>query len=102
MNVEMHVEIVGVLLLGLGYLALLFGCGFAVERGWVPVRITRHPIVYTLALGVYASAWAIYGSVEMAAHAGFGFLATTWAQRAPSCSPLCYWCPSSASPAPIN
>ena len=75
MNVEMHVEIVGVLLLGLGYLALLFGCGFAVERGWVPVRITRHPIVYTLALGVYASAWAIYGSVEMAAHAGFGFLA---------------------------
>ncbi len=75
MNVEMHVEIVGVLLLGLGYLALLFGCGFAVERGWVPVHITRHPIVYTLALGVYASAWAIYGSVEMAANAGFGYLA---------------------------
>ncbi|MDQ7729171.1 ATP-binding protein [Halomonas sp. SpR8] len=75
MNVEVHVEIVGVLLLGLGYLALLFGCGFAVERGWVPVRITRHPIVYTLALGVYASAWAIYGSVDMAANAGFGYLA---------------------------
>nr|WP_298057109.1 ATP-binding protein [uncultured Halomonas sp.] len=71
----MNIEIVGVLLLGLGYLALLFGCGFAVERGWVPVRITRHPMVYTLALGVYASAWAIYGSVEMAANVGFGYLA---------------------------
>ncbi|NDL70947.1 ATP-binding protein [Vreelandella alkaliphila] len=71
----MSVELLGVLLLGLGYLALLFGCGTAVERGWVPVRITRHPIVYTLALGVYASAWAIYGSIELAAQAGFGYLA---------------------------
>ena len=67
----MSVELLGVVLLGLGYLALLFACGMAVERGWVPVRITRHPIVYTLALGVYASAWAIYGSVELAAQAGF-------------------------------
>ncbi|EGP19261.1 sensory box histidine kinase, partial [Halomonas sp. TD01] len=71
----MSVELLGVVLLGLGYLALLFACGMAVERGWVPVRITRHPIVYTLALGVYASAWAIYGSVELAAKAGFGYLA---------------------------
>ncbi len=53
----MNAELVGVVLLGLGYLGLLFGCGMAVERGWVPVRITRHPMVYTLALGVYASAW---------------------------------------------
>ncbi|MBZ5488807.1 ATPase [Halomonas aquamarina] len=71
----MSVELTGVLLLGLGYLALLFGCGTAVERGWVPARITRHPMVYTLALGVYASAWAIYGSLELAASAGFGYLA---------------------------
>ncbi|WP_249975230.1 ATP-binding protein [Vreelandella olivaria] len=71
----MSVELISVLLLGLGYLALLFGCGMAVERGWVPVRITRHPMVYTLALGVYASAWAIYGSVELASQAGFGYLA---------------------------
>ena len=32
-------------------------------------------MVYTLALGVYASAWAIYGSIELAANAGFGYLA---------------------------
>ncbi|MGP9634373.1 ATP-binding protein [Halomonas sp. AOP43-A1-21] len=71
----MSVELTGVLLLGLGYLGLLFSCGVAVERGWIPTRIARHPLVYTLALGVYASAWAIYGSVEFAASAGFGYLA---------------------------
>jgi len=71
----MNAELIGVVLLGLSYLGLLFGCGMAVERGWVPVRITRHPMVYTLALGVYASAWAIYGSIELAANAGFGYLA---------------------------
>ncbi len=71
----MNAELISVVLLGLGYLGLLFGCGLAVERGWVPVRITRHPMVYTLALGVYASAWAIYGSIELAANAGFGYLA---------------------------
>ena len=70
----MNAELIGVVLLGLSYLGLLFGCGMAVERGWVPVRITRHPMVYTLALGVYASAWAIYGSIELAANAGFGYL----------------------------
>ncbi|WP_404375941.1 ATP-binding protein [Vreelandella aquamarina] len=71
----MNAELIGVVLLGLGYLGLLFGCGMAVERGWVPVRITRHPMVYTLALGVYASAWAMYGSIELASNAGFGYLA---------------------------
>ncbi len=71
----MSVELAGVALLGLGYLGLLLACGMAVERGWVPIRVTRHPMVYTLALGVYASAWAVYGSVEMASKAGFGYLA---------------------------
>ncbi|SNY97540.1 ATP-binding protein [Halomonas sp. hl-4] len=71
----MSVEVLGALLLGLGYLALLLGCAMAVERGWVPLHISRHPAVYTLALGVYASAWAIYGSVELAANVGFGYLA---------------------------
>ncbi|WP_447554278.1 ATP-binding protein [Vreelandella sp. EE22] len=71
----MSVELIGVVALGLGYLALLLGAAAAVERGLVPVRITRHPLVYTLALGIYASAWAIYGSVELAAEAGFGYLA---------------------------
>ncbi|MFW6345475.1 MAG: ATP-binding protein, partial [Halomonas sp.] len=35
-----------------------------------------HPpsLVTTLALGVYASAWAIYGSLELAASSGYGYL----------------------------
>ncbi|WNK20661.1 ATP-binding protein [Halomonas piscis] len=68
-------ELATITLLGLGYLALLFGCAVAVERGWISSRLTRHPAVYTLALGVYTSAWAVYGSVEFAAGAGFGYLA---------------------------
>ncbi|WP_346796391.1 ATP-binding protein [Halomonas sp. Bachu 37] len=68
-------ELIALLALGFGYLALLFGCGLGVERGWIPVRIVRHPAVYTLALGVYASAWAVYGSLELAASAGYGYLA---------------------------
>ncbi|MCB8889109.1 ATP-binding protein [Vreelandella malpeensis] len=71
----MSVELLGVIVLGLGYFTLLLGAGLAVERGLIPVRVTRHPLVYTLALGLYASAWAIYGSVELAAEAGFGYLA---------------------------
>ncbi|MBD3898439.1 ATPase [Halomonas sp. ML-15] len=73
MNASLSVT--AVLLLGSGYLALLFLCALAVERGWVPSRIARHPAVYTLALGVYASAWAVYGSLELASEAGYGYLA---------------------------
>ncbi|WP_447956471.1 ATP-binding protein [Vreelandella sp. EE7] len=71
----MSVELVGVIALGLGYFGLLLGAGVAVERGLIPVRLTRHPLVYTLALGIYASAWAVYASLELAAEAGFGYLA---------------------------
>ena len=76
MNVEpIPLDVSVLLMLGIGYLALLFVCGTAAERGWIPVRLLRHPVIYTLALGVYASAWAFYGSLELAAHAGFGYLA---------------------------
>ncbi|MDI5983544.1 ATP-binding protein [Halomonas sp. M4R5S39] len=71
----MSASLASVLALGTGYLLLLFLCALAVERGWIPSRIARHPAVYTLALGVYASAWAIYGSLELASNAGFGYLA---------------------------
>ncbi|GHC34823.1 ATP-binding protein [Aidingimonas halophila] len=66
---------VGICLLGIGYMALLFLCALAVERGWISTRIVRHPIIYTLALGVYASAWATYGSLEFASQSGYGYLA---------------------------
>tara|TARA_B100000700_G_scaffold196216_1_gene215997 strand:- start:8066 stop:11071 length:3006 start_codon:yes stop_codon:yes gene_type:complete len=63
------------LLVGGGYLALLFLCALAVERRWFPSRLVHHPAIYTLALGVYASAWAIYGSMELAGRVGYGYLA---------------------------
>ena len=71
----MSTSLTGLLALGVGYLVLLLLCAQAAERGWIPARLLHHPAVYTLALGVYASAWAIYGSVEFAADAGYGYLA---------------------------
>ncbi|MBB3233084.1 ATP-binding protein [Halomonas stenophila] len=71
----MSVSLASLSALGVGYLLLLFLCALAVERGWLPTRLVRHPAVYTLALGVYASAWAVYGSIEQASRSGFGYLA---------------------------
>ena len=70
----MSASLVTMLGVGAGFLLLLLLCALAVERGLVPTRVTRHPLVTTLALGVYASAWAIYGSLELAATAGYGYL----------------------------
>lgn len=58
-----------------GYLFFLFAAAYVVEQGWVPRRWIKHPAVYVLSLGVYASAWAFYGSVAMADQYGYGFLA---------------------------
>lgn len=58
----------------LAYLLFLFSAAYVVERGWVPKKWVRHPFIYTLSLGVYASAWAFYGSVSLANEYGFGFL----------------------------
>ncbi|TDO15403.1 ATP-binding protein [Halomonas ventosae] len=71
----MNASLGGLLALGSGYLLLLFLAALAVERHWIPIRLARHPAVYTLALGVYASGWAIYGSLELAKEAGYGYLA---------------------------
>ena len=62
-------------LIVLGYLGALFTTAYSVERGWVPRHWVRHPLVYIFSLGVYASAWAFYGSVGMANQYGYGFLA---------------------------
>lgn len=71
----MNASLAGMFALGTGFLLVLFACALAVERGLIGPRITRHPLVYTLALGVYASAWAIYGSLELASTSGYGYLA---------------------------
>lgn len=71
----MNYELTTITLLGSGYLAILFGIAFLTERGWIPERIVRHPLVYVLALGVFASVWAFYTSIGNAYRDGYGFLA---------------------------
>ncbi len=57
------------------YFGLLFWGALWVERraanGWSPVN---NPVVYSLALGVYCTAWTYYGSVGKAASSGVLFL----------------------------
>lgn len=57
----------------LAYVAFLFAVAFAVERrgatGWL-----RSPLVYTLSLSVYCTAWTFYGAVGYAARSGLEFL----------------------------
>lgn len=64
------------ILISAAYLFALFGVAWLSDRGFVPRRIVRHPLTYTLSLGVYASAWAFYGTVGLAYQYGYGFLAS--------------------------
>ncbi|WP_284709218.1 ATP-binding protein [Marinobacter sediminum] len=65
----------GLLFASLLYLVLLFGIAWITERGILPRHWVRHPLVYTLSLGVYAGIWAVYAAVGVAAETGYGFLA---------------------------
>ncbi len=64
------------LLVSLGYVALLFGVAHVGDRP--NTLMTRHrwlrPTVYSLALAVYCSSWTFYGAVGTAARTGMGFL----------------------------
>jgi Na+/proline symporter/signal transduction histidine kinase len=60
----------------LGYVALLFVVAFIAERaaqrgrgGWL-----RSPVVYTLSLSIYCTAWTFYGAVGYAARSGLEYL----------------------------
>ncbi|HDZ55757.1 MAG TPA: PAS domain-containing protein [Pseudomonas xinjiangensis] len=61
-------------LISVFYLLTLFGVAWITERGVLPQGLLRHPAIYTLSLGVYASAWAFYGTVGLAYEYGYGFL----------------------------
>lgn len=60
--------------ISLCYMGLLFAVAYATDHGWIPQRLARHPLVHTLSLGVYVSAWGLYGVVEFAAESGLHFL----------------------------
>jgi PAS domain S-box-containing protein len=65
----------GLLVASFLYLLLLFGIAWVTDRGLLPRSWVRHPLIYTLSLGVYAGIWAVYASVGAAAEYGYGFLA---------------------------
>ncbi|MEY1663037.1 ATP-binding protein [Isoalcanivorax beigongshangi] len=71
----MDYSLLQVFLIALGYLLFLFAVAWVTDKGWVPSRIVRHPAIYVFSLGVYASAWAIYGSIGFAQAYGYNFLA---------------------------
>lgn len=62
-------------LLCVGYLLVIFGIAWITERGWIPEKVLRHPVVYILSLGIFASAWSFYGVVDLAYQYGYGALA---------------------------
>ncbi len=57
------------------YLGVLFVIASAAENKRLPESLVRHPLVYTLSLGVYATSWSYYGSVGLAEREGYIFLA---------------------------
>ncbi|MCV6626032.1 MAG: ATP-binding protein [Cellvibrionaceae bacterium] len=56
----------------LGLLAVILW----LSQHWAPAkRLSQHPFTHTLALGVFASAWSIYGAEQLALEYGYGALA---------------------------
>ena len=63
-------------LVSVGYVILLFLVAFVVEKRARQgrARWLRAPIVYTLSLSIYCTAWTFYGAVGYAARSGLEFL----------------------------
>ncbi|WP_258868961.1 hypothetical protein [Alkalilimnicola ehrlichii] len=70
----MTYELSSLFLSATAYLLLLFLIATAAERRWLPAAIVKHPLVYVLSLGVYATTWSYYGSVGLAQQHGAIFL----------------------------
>jgi Na+/proline symporter len=64
------------LLVCLGYVALLFGLAFIVDRRARAGRMAwlRSPVVFTLSISVYCTSWTFYGAVGSAARNGLEFI----------------------------
>ncbi|GAA6207044.1 ATP-binding protein [Cognatishimia sp. WU-CL00825] len=58
------------------YVAILFGVAFAAERAAMRGQAAwlKLPVVYTLSLSIYCTAWTFYGAVGYAARSGLEYL----------------------------
>ncbi len=70
----MGTELATLIVASVVYLSFLFWVAEGTERGYFPDGLSRHPVVFSLSLGVYASSWTFYGSVGLAKSQGYIFL----------------------------
>lgn len=70
----MSFSLAQILLFIIAYLTGLFAVAHLADRGIIPERITRHPVVYVLSLGVFAGAMATNGVIALAHQYGYNFL----------------------------
>ena len=64
-----------IVLASFGYIGLLFAIAYyADQRALAGRSVIGNPVIYSLSLAVYATAWPFYGSVGRAASDGIGFL----------------------------
>ncbi|WP_135501965.1 sensor histidine kinase [Roseovarius aestuariivivens] len=63
-------------LVALAYVTLLFAVAFAADRAAARgrARWLRSPLVYTLSLSIYCTAWTYYGAVGFAARSGLEYV----------------------------
>jgi signal transduction histidine kinase/Na+/proline symporter len=70
----MSFSLAQILLFIIAYLSGLFAVAYLADRGVIPERITRHPAVYVLSLGVFAGVMATNGVIALALEYGYNFL----------------------------
>ena len=65
-----------VIFISLCYVAFLFGVAFLAERRATQGRASwlHSPVIYTLSLSIYCTAWTFYGAVGYAARSGIEFV----------------------------
>ncbi|NVK39609.1 MAG: PAS domain-containing protein [Oceanospirillaceae bacterium] len=66
----------GLFAAGIFYLLCLFGTAWMTERGLLPRRLVNHPLVHTMSLGVFASAWTFYGVFGIILDAGMAYMSS--------------------------
>src|SRR6056297_770647 len=71
---RMSFSLTQILLLSIAYLSGLFAVAYLADRGIIPKRITHHPAIYVLSLGVFGGAMASNGAMALAGSQGYAFL----------------------------
>ena len=70
----MSFSLAQILLFIIAYLSALFAVAMLADRGVIPARITHHPAVYVLSLGVFGGAMASNGVIALSQEYGYNFL----------------------------